>query len=419
MMGCPSPPDPTPGSPGGRKPNLKKPICSALGLLLSGCGGAEPPSASEVSSPEAVRYELVAEFGGGEPGPWFSRIFDGFYLDERTLAVADGEERVIWVLDVRTGTGERLGREGEGPGEFRGITRMGVGGDDALWVTDRITGRVTYFSSGDPSVVSTVTLREYVFAPPVAPEGPVGVLGDGRYLFMPGRVERRSPSGPDRIPYPLLAMGADASTIDTLVVAAPAPPPVVLVPRPDGGFNGIVNFLEELPLLALEPGGKRVGLLDRFGGTGPETMGVLHVAHLSEEGWKASRHPVPGPSIPGSRHEVEGRIRQLQIDWPGPQGEMVDAVLAQVEIPTWLSPITRYRIDGEGRHWIGVEPEFRGPRSWRRGDPEARSWDRVEFDRPVEWPLDATGDYVSAVLTDALEVQTVGLFRRSAVPARP
>jgi hypothetical protein len=312
-----------------------------------------------------------------------------------------------------------LGRGGEGPGEFTGMTRIGMVGDSAIWVTDRITGRITYFARDDPSVVSTVTLREGVFAPPIAPEGPVGVLGDGRYLFMPGRVERRSPSSLGRIPYPLLAMGAEVSTIDTLLVAAPAPPPVVVVPRPDGGFNGIVNFLEELPLLALEPGGKRVGLLDRFGGTGPETMGILHLARLGEAGWQATRHPVPGPSIPGSRHEVEGRIRRLRIDWPGPQGEMVDAVLEQVEIPTWMSPITRYRIDGEGRHWIGVEPEFRGARSWRRGNLESGSWEGVEFDRPVEWPLDARGDHVAAVLSDSLEVQTVGLFRRSAVSVLP
>jgi len=98
---------------------------------------------------------------------------------------------------------------------------------------------------------------------------------------------------------------------------------------------------------------------------------------------------------------------------------MVDAVLEQVEVPTWLSPITRYGIDGEGRHWIGVESEFRGTRSWQRGDLESGSWEGVEFDRPVEWPLDAQGDHVAAVLTDSLEVQTVGLFRRSAAPAPP
>jgi hypothetical protein len=37
----------------------------------------------------------------------------------------------------------------------------------------------------------------------------------------------------------------------------------------------------------------------------------------------------------------------------------------------------------------------------------------------VEWPLDARGDHVAAVLSDSLEVQTVGVFRRSAVPVLP
>ena len=85
---------------------------------------------------------------------------------------------------------------------------------------------------------------------------------------------------------------------------------------------------------------------------------------------------------------------------------------------TFEGSVTRYRIDGEGRHWIGVEAESRGARSWRRGDLELESWEEVEFDRPVEWPLDARGDQVAAVITDSLEVQTVGVFRRSAFPPR-
>lgn len=171
-----------------------------VGLLLAGCDRLDSPPGPGASSPEGVQYQLVIEIGSGPEGPQFSRIFDGFYLDDETLVVPDGQERVVWILDVLAGSAERLGRGGEGLGEFAGMTRIGRLGDSAIWVTDRITGRVTYFGRDDPSVVSTVTLREDVFASPVAPEGPVGVLGDGRCLFMPGRVERRSPSGPRRIP---------------------------------------------------------------------------------------------------------------------------------------------------------------------------------------------------------------------------
>jgi len=119
-------------------------------LTLAACGPATPTGARGeplVDSLPVLSVTRDLHVGSvADPDSGFSRI-GSVTVDREGLAyVAELQDSQIRVYD---GSGRRvgtIGREGDGPGEFRSIGRMGLLGD-TLWACDPTATRITLFTA--------------------------------------------------------------------------------------------------------------------------------------------------------------------------------------------------------------------------------------------------------------------------------
>ena len=107
-----------------------------------------------------------------------------------------------------------VGREGDGPGEFRLIQGLGVMPGDTVWVYDFSLRRLT-FVSPDAHVV-----REVPLSPPVAAGVVVGRDRDGTFLmaesWSSARVAAASSAGLNREPVAYLRYSEAGALLDTI-----------------------------------------------------------------------------------------------------------------------------------------------------------------------------------------------------------
>lgn len=96
--------------------------------------------------------------GAGETD--FYRIADVAQIGEALIAIADGDSNQVRLFNLEGDFVRLVGREGDGPGEFRAVRRIGQFGD-TLWVFDSALRRLTLFDGRD-DVVAT---REVGFFP--------------------------------------------------------------------------------------------------------------------------------------------------------------------------------------------------------------------------------------------------------------
>lgn len=80
--------------------------------------------------------------------PW-ERVVDAVFLADGRLAVADGGANSVLVLDSLGAVEMRVGRPGQGPGEFQRLMSVATPGGDTLIVEDDGNARLHTFSGGD------------------------------------------------------------------------------------------------------------------------------------------------------------------------------------------------------------------------------------------------------------------------------
>ena len=105
------------------------------------------------TAPQAA--PVTAQWTLGEPdltlgeatGLAFANIV-GVIVTEDRIYIADVGLSEIHAFDTQTGEHEaRAGREGEGPGEFRGLAWIGSCDGDNLWALDQALGRASVYST--------------------------------------------------------------------------------------------------------------------------------------------------------------------------------------------------------------------------------------------------------------------------------
>jgi len=89
----------------------------------------------------------------------FNRIFDIDADSKGNIYVADSGDKLIKVFDKNGKYLNSFGREGEGPGEFKGISRIFISKNDKIYVYDRNLRRITVFNN-DLKFEKSFPLRE-------------------------------------------------------------------------------------------------------------------------------------------------------------------------------------------------------------------------------------------------------------------
>lgn len=194
-------------------------VCSlALALLLVCCSRENRPAPRILADTSKVRTVRLAGLGEIPGRVWESKTFfstdgndsirirgsvDAVFASSALLLVGSGPE-IIGLTDTSTAV---LAREGDGPGEFRSIFRLGIAGDSSIFASDLWTERFTQLAL--PHDVRR-TIARFKLDSLGREIDPVSVLADGTIIstLWQWRPNRGSiagiPSAPfERDPVPL------------------------------------------------------------------------------------------------------------------------------------------------------------------------------------------------------------------------
>lgn len=135
-------------------------------------------------------------------------VLGAVFLQDGSLVFADNASTEIIFLDPAGHLHGRRGREGEGPGEYTDIARVGVNADGTLYVYDRRQRRYT-FMDAQGTVTGVQDIERFGEVVPLA-------RLDGGELIAVFEPRYEIPEGLQRIPVYLLHGDQSWETVDTL-----------------------------------------------------------------------------------------------------------------------------------------------------------------------------------------------------------
>ena len=147
-------------------------IVAALSTPSLACGDTSPETSSTDGNPGTAAMATVDSAGvdivrisdvhmldlpeietrliystAADPDLHLVRVAGAVFLPDTSLVVADGGSSELVFFDRDGGIRARSGREGEGPGEYSWIERIGVGTDGVPFVFDRRQRRFTFLDA--------------------------------------------------------------------------------------------------------------------------------------------------------------------------------------------------------------------------------------------------------------------------------
>ncbi len=286
-----------------------------------------------------------------------------------------------------------VGREGEGPGEFRMMGMMWRAGRDSLVVFDFGLTRLTVLSARG-EFGRTFTLAQL---PSGGPPLPVGPFSDGSFLAYtsaigPGR-EMREGYSRDTFLYGRFA--ASGEIIDTLV-------------RLPGHERQIATVGGRSRFVALPYGRSPVvaAAADRW-------------YYGASDAWETERYSPAGTLTGITRRAVTNRpitadiaedYRRSVLEGSSRAPDPFRQWRANMPLPETMPAYRQFLVDDEGNLWV-AEYKRRGEQpSWAVFDPEGQFLGNV--DTPADGRVSHIGsDFVLGIWDDEMDVQQVRMYR--------
>jgi hypothetical protein len=253
------------------------------------------------------------------------------------IFIADLKVPTIFRFDGRGKPEGRVGRSGQGPGEYRFPAPMGVVAD-TLWVADALQQRILLYTvDGKPARTITVAGGR---------TGSLAYSADGATLAIPGWSSTRG--FPDQPPeLPLIRYRPDATRPDTLLQVA-----VMLgqmqLELPGGALIGPQPF-DDSPLVTASTAGDGFVIVERRT-TGPAVLTVTRYGSDGMRRWERRIDYVPGPLDPTVIDSVvRSKMKPAAPDLPAiPEA----TVRKGITIPPRLIAVYSAHLAPDGTLWL-------------------------------------------------------------------
>lgn len=393
-------------------------------LLLSACGSGDGERAGSTALDSAGVHLVTSMLPAwGNDGGWrvdstpVLSIGDASHADavllvdvagarilkDGRIAVANGADHAVLFFTAKGARDGRFGREGSGPGEFRGVSLVGVRHDSLLlWDAQLDRATVAPIAGGTPRVLQfgkgdTTAAARFGFAP-------LDLFADGA-LLLAGRTGASSADrgGVRRDPVPLRRAPWDGSLGRQIAVVpgsenivASGPGFVTVFERPFGHRTHTIAVGNQLLVSTGDFDG--VMLFDSTG-----TLTAI---------WRLdrARRAVPPSDVEAVTARRTDQLNQL----PPEYAEAIHNVVKDIGFPTVLPPFDAVLRDDTGAIWLrnDVGPVLRDsiPRSWTVLDATGRWLGEVTMPRRVE-VQQITSDRVLGVWRDEDGVEHLRLYR--------
>jgi hypothetical protein len=363
------------------------------GVVIDTVGGVERVTSTEegawdaeaavrwtLRTDEALRIEPPASAGSDDP-----RVFgevSGVLVDaQRRVWVADPMAREIRVFGPEGTLEMRIGRNGEGPGEFRHLSGL-TPAPDGIAALDGQLGRVSVFDDQGELVRSFRLERPYMILEHNAPMAfdPRGrFLDRARLSRVPG-VDSIGVTAYDAVEPPSTALllvaeqdlvMLERNGVPMMSIPRPFAPPVSMAFGPEGRVYTTRGDSYRIDVSS--PDGDRIRILERSPAPVP----------VGDDEWQASLDV----------------IAEIFADAGG-------ALPADLEPPSAKAPILRLLVDATGHLWV-AEPTSgkEAATTWAIHDPEGRHLGRIEI--PRLQPMYIGERHVAGVERDELGVPAV------------
>lgn len=344
-----------------------------LAVACASCG--DDPEASEPAAWTLGAEELrIGSFD--DPDESLTSVAHVFVTPWDQVFMAQPQDQTVRVHDARTGRLiRRLGRSGEGPGEFRNPNWIGLLGD-SLWVNDGSLRRVTFFDRDGAHLGD----RPYPDPPDVAAPLRAGfglLTEDGGALFV-----TNSADGDRRLPVLVIDPGGE----QTVIGERSGLPRFTTVSASNGSFQMQRQRFWTRTTWSPDPQGRSVVFGEREAADTPgrTTYGVTRV---SITGDTLFSRQVPYEPVP---------IPQAVLD------SLPDST-PEVYSPRYYPPVSAVVAGRDGTTWVAREATSSDMRRW---DVFDASGEQIGvLDAPDDLEIhDATADRLWAVVFDELDV---------------
>jgi hypothetical protein len=307
-------------------------------------GLAPTPVATQEPLDVAVRStEKVLELGAFEdPVLAFSRIADLAQGPEGNLYVVQPMEGEVTVISYAGELVRRIGRRGQGPGEFRSPAAVGFLAD-TVWVLDLAQRCVSFFL--DSTVVRTETYRSV--------DPPEGLRITAQLPLASGRslVATYGPAAesgrPGLYSLPLLVAGPEDRAPDTLALLRGSAP--LRIRR---GNLRTSPLFHDLALFDVAPDGESVTVVERL----YSSRGVnrIEVSRIGLSGDTLRSRQLDTKAVPLTDREWEARLDWRYERLPDSRFGRAEYSAAQVR-PSHYPAATALEVGSDDTTWIRLE----------------------------------------------------------------
>jgi len=401
-------------------------------ILFASCAARDTGAGeNDLDAVPMISTEEILRIGSVDDPDYGFTAINGVDVDhDGNVYVLEGSAPEIRVYSPEGKLLRRIGRRGEGPGEFRGAPRFGIVGDK-LWAIETSGRRISLFQL-DGTVISTAPIRA-VTVPVQKMIGnvmPASMREDGLFtsdmtMFSFARGEKIDIGENDTVPVPRVLFDPSGMPVDTVGWMPRLPPhqhPSERVNVGDHAYN-VPQPPDDQPLFVTLQDGHIV--IERSVATSPEpaTLTITRLdlagdtfynrrftyrprpfddAALDTHAWRSARAPggfvrlingVPTPDpVPDDSMDAFHRIR------------------GAMHFPAFQPPVQRERLFGDDRIWLMREEDGGSTQRWTILDGDGRLVGGVALDRAL-YPLWSNGDTFFVVERDEFDVQWLVRYR--------
>lgn len=368
--------------------------------LLAALSLAACQAPGSADAPPRWRAETVRSIGSVDGPDALSPVRDLAVGPDGGIYVVQARARTILVFGPEGSRIDSIGGPGEGPGEFRGIGRIGWTGD-TLWAVG--VGKLHLFDrSGD----FLEAIRLDGAADPESPRRVVrpGPLNrDGSILGVVLTFGEQS-----RLTHPVLRVARDGTIEDTLAWSAVGQQ--VQVDLPGGRWVRMQHPLPDAPLWKEMDGGQGLVTVERpaASSAGPTTF---RVTGLGASGDTLFSRTLPYEPVPLSPEEEDALLDELAARHRsrGTPAAVRSALEEGLDLPAFHPPVSDLVPGRDGTVWLRREERSGDGVDWLVLDREGRELSQVRLPADLR-VLRARAGRVWGVVADELDVPYVRVY---------